>query len=839
MFFEQAYYTSCKTGLRGSQGFQMNAASKGLDSNTLDYLERCGGYSPPLSSPTKPSKEELEKFPLSLSFLKTNDGAGILCCSKYIGLDYSLRYGNYFTHFLYSKDISAFIKHLSPITAWGAAFWKETSIDKTELPLLELPDKGENPDLAGIKTFLDSDNRFDKFKAFTSCVQTALQTKKRLILVDKSESVAKWITSIAAALPDTLLEQLTFTTYNKNPYNTDALICGTTKDSDFRFSTAEVEHQYFVFDFENNRFSNPPPDNKFTCKLFEWYKNDMFSDVAQFKNFTDWLNMAWKIDDMDHLVDLYCLITNEEISETELLESVQYIIERKLYNVSEILIPVLSKLSESNINNRECNSLVKSLFQITYSSSETQNDLKDDILSFYIDWVIERILPEATEEILQNAANIFIENKIPKSAWNSSINSLIKIFENSRDLQWFSAVIDFTKSLDLLRELGPSIELMTDKVFLSDFRNKTSQNILGKLFEENLFPGLDEKIIKLVSRQLEIPTAAADLSHLLSRNGTLYRLKSLAFKRRDKLLYILISAFEVSGAIEKGSRSIAFFNDISGQFKISLSTNDYDKFFALAWYGKSISPEETYYFMNNLTNDILESSTFIELALKGLLHKKDILTLKEKDPVIGLINEFRKKENVIRAKLAGNSNLVNTYNNLAECLDLPFWCKRYKEIASIPHKLQLIKRALKILPSDNLPARGKVVETALFDYLTISGNSNESRNLLNELYEADNSLFGHSLNKILPQIESEETVCAFAWTQLFRFIHEKPEDLSKHSLIMEQTEKYVRKIYENFPDKNIKTIDQMFKSDKYWSQKWEEWKKEGSGLFKIKNKLFR
>ena len=63
LVLEQAYYTSCEVGLRGSKGFQMNAVSPGLDPNTLLYLERYGVYVPPLSSPTRPTEEELGSFP--------------------------------------------------------------------------------------------------------------------------------------------------------------------------------------------------------------------------------------------------------------------------------------------------------------------------------------------------------------------------------------------------------------------------------------------------------------------------------------------------------------------------------------------------------------------------------------------------------------------------------------------------------------------------------------------------------------------------------------------------------------------------------------------------------
>ena len=62
----------------------------------------------------------------------------------------------------------------------------------------------------------------------------------RIVIVDDSESIALWIASASYALPPHLAWRLSFNTYDKNPYQTDVLIAGTTLDSDFAFSPPTV-----------------------------------------------------------------------------------------------------------------------------------------------------------------------------------------------------------------------------------------------------------------------------------------------------------------------------------------------------------------------------------------------------------------------------------------------------------------------------------------------------------------------------------------------------------------------------------------------------------------------
>lgn len=127
----------------------MKAASSGLDESTLTKLERYGLYVPPLSCPVRPTETELEQFPVALSFYRLPDGAAVLSRSTYVGQDYSGRFGNYFTHFLVSRDAGEFTSRLLHLLAWNAGFWKDND-RSSDTRLTLLTDTGAT-DPAGIE----------------------------------------------------------------------------------------------------------------------------------------------------------------------------------------------------------------------------------------------------------------------------------------------------------------------------------------------------------------------------------------------------------------------------------------------------------------------------------------------------------------------------------------------------------------------------------------------------------------------------------------------------------------------------------------------------------------
>jgi hypothetical protein len=284
--YQQAFYTSCSVGLRGSKGFQINAATPTMDPSTLELIERVGVYVPPVSAPTRPTSEEIEQFPLSLVFYRIQDGRTVLGQSKYVGLDYSGRYGNYFSHCLVAQAAERSDRDFLPIELWRSQMWTARESSSTALPSIDHPEAGGVIDPQRVNEFLNQVNRGKHVPAFLTAVEAALITGRRIVIIDDNDSMALWIAAGSYALPHHLAWLLTFTTYVKNPYQTDALITGTTSDSDFAFSPYEIEHQYSVFDFVGNRFS-PIVPSAFAKSAAAAYRSGRSEELANFSRFVE------------------------------------------------------------------------------------------------------------------------------------------------------------------------------------------------------------------------------------------------------------------------------------------------------------------------------------------------------------------------------------------------------------------------------------------------------------------------------------------------------------------------------------------------------------------------
>jgi hypothetical protein len=282
MNISQTYYTSCRVGLRGGQGFQINAATPGLPADTLNSVERLGGYAPPLSSPSQPTPEEIESFPVSLVFSRLPNGDATIGQSKYLGKDATGRYGNFFAHFVVipSEEIDD-VPHV-PVTLWRSRMWVTAESPTTELPLLRELEQGDAMDSAEIALSSSNDEDLRRFGQILSAVEQVLGGGLRLIIADQDERVARWIAMVTQVLPLRLAWQVSFTTYSKSPAYANVMIAGTTADSDFGFSDFEINYQYAVFDFLGNRFSSIQNTHfaSAACELFKEIGTNLFAFPA-------------------------------------------------------------------------------------------------------------------------------------------------------------------------------------------------------------------------------------------------------------------------------------------------------------------------------------------------------------------------------------------------------------------------------------------------------------------------------------------------------------------------------------------------------------------------------
>jgi hypothetical protein len=296
MTYQQAYYTSCTSGLRGSMGFQFNAASPGIEQRVLDQLERIGLYSPPRTAPIQPTAEELERFPVMLVYQRLDDGQMVFAQSKYVGLDYSGRWGNYFTHFLVAPPAGNGRADFLPIELWHAPVWTTKENNTPELPELCEVDLAGAIDVETVGAFVQQ--RAVHIAPMIEAARTALKTGRRVLIIDDPESIALWIAAVTYALPRPLALATSFTTYAKSPYDSGATIIGTTPDSDFRATDFEIEHQYSVFDFHSGRFSRIDASSRFARGVAAAY-GESASRVANFPDFARRVDPNVTADDLD------------------------------------------------------------------------------------------------------------------------------------------------------------------------------------------------------------------------------------------------------------------------------------------------------------------------------------------------------------------------------------------------------------------------------------------------------------------------------------------------------------------------------------------------------------
>lgn len=320
MSFRQLYYTACEKGLSTGAGFQFNAASPDIEPATLQRIERLGSYSPPNSSPLRPTPEELRRFPISLFFHTLNDAAGVvLGQARYVGQMADGRYGNFFTHTLISDAPYAdFFRddQLLPIETWLSECWVTKEHDSTVLPELEKIPFGEAVSFANVQTFLRDPARRDILPRYLSAVAEALKTSRRIILIDDNENVAFWIAAASYVLPYHLVLRLTFSTYVQNPYNTDALITGTTEDSTFNFAPHEMDHLFSVFDIKGGRFTGINPDG-FALKAAYLYQQTYAEVLTGFPVFVEQTAPNLPVEELDDALSTYCYFENRHVPDVD------------------------------------------------------------------------------------------------------------------------------------------------------------------------------------------------------------------------------------------------------------------------------------------------------------------------------------------------------------------------------------------------------------------------------------------------------------------------------------------------------------------------------------------
>ncbi len=315
MWIEQLFYTSCKKGFSTGMGFQTYSMSEGITEEERKEIETYCVYIPPDNLPTQPSDEEIKKlFPIAFSSFKLKSGKYCICTARYIGKDYSGRYGNYFCHVLVSHkpwDFYPIELYDSNIFRSRLTYEEENSSEIKFLPQIKEISLGNIINFDTIGKFLKGVGVEKRSKSFRDLIDSVVDYNKKgkkIILCDHKNNVPYWIGAIQMCLPLKIAQSYTFTTYSHNPENTDYIICAAYREgSRFNFEDRQKLYNFNIFDFEK-------------IKKIEGILSSNFGKFAQvgytvskeaflpFLKFLDQFEYNKLDEDIDHCVYLYNMV---------------------------------------------------------------------------------------------------------------------------------------------------------------------------------------------------------------------------------------------------------------------------------------------------------------------------------------------------------------------------------------------------------------------------------------------------------------------------------------------------------------------------------------------------
>lgn len=560
MPFKQTYYTSCENGLRGGKGFQINAATDGIEASALQEIERLGLYVPPVSAPSRPTPEEIRNFPISLLFQRLNDGAAIMAQARYIGSDYSGRYGNYFTHSLISNDPESDLKQYGvlPIELWGAHSWTTTESATTSLPLLSQLQTAGIVHQESLIDFLTANGRMEILPAFLTAVEGALSTGRRIVLVDTAESVAMWISAASYVLPHHLTLRLTFNTYVKNPYLNDFLIVGTTADSDFGFAPHEVNHQFFVFDFEGKRFTPIAEITPFARMVSAAVELGHARVVNQFSAFVERVAPDLRVDELAPAFGCHALSNGIE-SEGALASSTLAWCATRLNNLDrDTVTAIIDSIVERGADRVAILDAYTNIY-ISALLPSTNPELRKAIESPYLEYLIRRASLDVPPAALDQVAERLRVDLALKTDSNALMLSWVNRLRQCEDIERLPALFTIGDKIRFLNGTDDVLRIVGEQLIGPHLEQRPVTQIVLKYIDR---PGM-KSIIAGVGAHLETqignPNAFRAYAPALSHDEIYKALARHAFAQQSLALFFrLVGARVCDRAISPQPRLDAF-----------------------------------------------------------------------------------------------------------------------------------------------------------------------------------------------------------------------------------------------------------------------------------------
>jgi len=222
----QLHYTSAQAGRTGHSGFQFVAATPGLppgaEATVAPYLI----YRPPPDAPPAPAADEVADFPVAFSYDLAGGHALLVRC-RYLGRDYSGRYGNFLAHAVVAEPGE--LEGVRPIELWRAACWRDRPA-AGDLPVLDELAPGDALDPGTLAGRLAAEQAHGLLaRLLDEVIAVLARGHGRVILVAGDvEVIARWIAVVSYSLPAAAAAALSFVTYTDDPDGAPYRLVGTT-----------------------------------------------------------------------------------------------------------------------------------------------------------------------------------------------------------------------------------------------------------------------------------------------------------------------------------------------------------------------------------------------------------------------------------------------------------------------------------------------------------------------------------------------------------------------------------------------------------------------------------
>lgn len=538
MTFRQTYYTSCQHGLRGGKGFQINAATEGIDPSVLQQVERLGLYVPPVSAPSRPTPEEIERFPVSLLFQRLSDGTAVLAQARYTGADYSGRFGNYFTHSLISADLEHDMKEegLLPVELWGGGVWTTSESATTSLPALSRLEAGGLVDPERVAEFLSAGDRLRHLPSFLTAVEGALLTGRRIIMVDDAASVALWLSAASYALPQHLALRLTFNTYVKNPYQSDFLLVGTTPDSDFGFAPHEVEHQFYVFDFERARLTPIPEITPFARMSASAYAGGHVHAIAQFSAFVERVAPDLAVEELDAAFACHARRAGFEPPGVDDVRVLGWCARRiNGFDTTE-LRELVTSVAARDVSRGEILDAYTDLYLAALHPS-TRPDTRRLIELPYLEWLIRTAAGDAPLASLERAAQCLLVEPSSRSETASLLLSWVKQVRQCTDIRRFPALFEIADKVGVFSTQDDVLRLVGEELIGPSLSVPPVRDVLSRYAARPGMRSVFDGAGSYLATQIGNPEAFGRLGEVLSPDEIYRPLVRYAFEQQSPALY--------------------------------------------------------------------------------------------------------------------------------------------------------------------------------------------------------------------------------------------------------------------------------------------------------------